>query len=56
MLNLAKVLFKTFNEHCILYCNWKGTSKIEDGLEGTSDIDILLSEDSATLASLDIEI
>ena len=51
MLELARRIFIAFNENGVKYCNWKGTSKIEDCLNGESDIDILMSDDSANTAS-----
>ena len=50
MLNITKDLFKAFNTNQVLYCIWKGTSKIDEGLEGLSDVDLLLSAQSSDLA------
>lgn len=51
MLELAKKVFFAFNENGVRYCNWKGTSKIEEALNGVSDIDILMSDDCCHSAS-----
>ena len=50
MLNIIEDLFKAFNTNQVLYCIWKGTSKIDEGLEGLSDVDLLLSAQSSDLA------
>lgn len=51
MLALTENIFRSFNENKVIYCNWKGTSKIEEGLEGVSDIDVLMSDKDNILAS-----
>ena len=51
MLELAKKVFSAFNENGVMYCNWKGSSKIEEGLNGASDLDILMSDDCRHKAS-----
>lgn len=43
MLSIFKDLFSKWHGHNIQYCNWKGTAKIEEGLEGLSDADVLVS-------------
>ena len=47
MLEITRHLIEVLNHNNVVYCNWKGTSKIEDGLNGKSDIDILVSKESA---------
>lgn len=46
MLSVFNSLFEDWNSRNVLYCNWKGTSKIEKGLEGISDSDILIGRKS----------
>lgn len=50
MLESSKKLFSLFNANYVVYCNWKGTSKIEEGVDGVGDIDILMSPKSKELA------
>ncbi len=44
MLSAVEKFIKTFNEKGILYCHYKGNNHIEDGLEGISDLDILVDK------------
>ena len=46
MLSVFNKLFEDWNNHNVQYCNWKGTSKIDKGLEGLSDSDILIGRES----------
>ena len=50
MLDINKRLFSLFIQNEVIYCNWKGTAKIEDALDGKGDIDILVSNQSKAIA------
>lgn len=43
MLNISKTLFATWNEKSLLYCHWKSNEHIIPGLNGDTDLDVLLS-------------
>ncbi|MEX2514715.1 MAG: hypothetical protein WD335_01125 [Candidatus Paceibacterota bacterium] len=43
-LQTTRVLFDTFNKKKLTYCSWKSNEHLEHGLNGESDLDILVSE------------
>ena len=43
MLNISKELFASWNEAHLLYCHWKSNEHLLAGLEGKTDLDVLLS-------------
>ena len=45
MLNISKDLFTAWNKEGLLYCHWKSNEHLLPGLEGTTDLDVLLSSD-----------
>ena len=46
MLNISKQLFTAWNDAGILYCHWKSNEHLLPGLEGETDLDVLLSRDN----------
>lgn len=46
MLKITRQLFSLWNDNDIVYCHWKGNGHLEDALDGKSDFDVLISEDS----------
>jgi len=48
MLELSKRLFSKWNHSKILYCHWKSNEHLEEGLNGLTDLDVLVSQDSKT--------
>lgn len=44
MLNVSKQLFDSWNEDNIEYCHWKSNEHLEAGLDGNTDLDILISD------------
>mgnify|MGYP003301810589 CR=1 FL=1 len=51
MLSVAEKFIKAFNEKEIRYCHYKGNNHIEDGLNGVSDLDILVDEEQKKLCT-----
>lgn len=45
MLNISKKLFTAWNENGLLYCHWKSNEHLLPGLNGLTDLDVLLSRD-----------
>lgn len=45
MLNISKRLFETWNEKGLKYCHWKSNEHLLPGLDGDTDLDVLLSLD-----------
>lgn len=45
MLNISRDLFKSWNEADVLYCHWKSNEHLLPGLNGDTDLDVLLSRD-----------
>lgn len=45
MLNISKELFTTWNDANLLYCHWKSNEHLLPGLNGETDLDVLLSRD-----------
>ena len=45
MLNISKNLFSAWNKEDLLYCHWKSNEHLLPGLDGTTDLDVLLSRD-----------
>lgn len=45
MLSISKELFTAWNEANLLYCHWKSNEHLLPGLDGTTDLDVLLSCD-----------
>ena len=45
MLNISKELFTAWNAAGLLYCHWKSNEHLLPGLDGTTDLDVLLSRD-----------
>lgn len=45
MLNICKSIFESFNESNIEYCSFKSNEHLEEGLNGDTDLDILLNEE-----------
>lgn len=46
MLNISKELFTAWNKAGLLYCHWKSNEHLLPGLDGTTDLDVLLSRDN----------
>lgn len=42
MLNISKDLFKSWNDAGLLYCHWKSNEHLLPGLDGDTDLDVLL--------------
>ena len=42
MLAISKKLFDSWNDN-VLYCHWKSNEHLEDGLDGKTDLDVLVS-------------
>lgn len=45
MLNISKELFTAWNDAKVLYCHWKSNEHLLPGLNGETDLDVLLSRD-----------
>ena len=45
MLNISKELFTAWNNASLLYCHWKSNEHLLPGLDGETDLDVLLSRD-----------
>ena len=45
MLNKSRELFEEWNSNNVSYCHWKGNDHLMEGLEGRTDLDILLASD-----------
>lgn len=43
MLEISKILFSQWNDSKICYCHWKSNEHLESGLNGATDLDVLLS-------------
>lgn len=46
MLKISKDLFNRWNEANLLYCHWKSNEHLLPGLDGETDLDVLLSKDN----------
>lgn len=46
MLQIVERLFSSWNNNGVIYCSWKGNSHLADAMNGISDFDILLSDES----------
>ncbi|MCK8816302.1 hypothetical protein MWH28_02855 [Natroniella sulfidigena] len=46
ILYIVKALFIKFNKNNILYCHWKSNEHLEPGLNGKTDLDILIARES----------
>ena len=45
MLNISKDLFTSWNDAGVAYCHWKSNEHLLPGLDGNTDLDVLLSEE-----------
>ena len=45
MLKISKDLFTSWNDAGLLYCHWKSNEHLLPGLDGDTDLDVLLSRD-----------
>lgn len=45
MLTISKDLFTAWNDANLFYCHWKSNEHLLPGLDGTTDLDVLLSRD-----------
>ena len=52
MLQISKVLFEKWNSEHILYCHWKSNEHLEPGLDGDTDLDVLLDSKDEVRALL----
>lgn len=43
MLKISKDLFDCWNNNSVVYCHWKSNEHLAEGLEGGTDLDVLLS-------------
>ena len=43
MLSISRELFKAWNDASLLYCHWKSNEHLLEGLNGETDLDVLLS-------------
>lgn len=43
MLNKSQELFEQWNENSLHYCHWKSNEHLQEGLNGDTDLDVLLS-------------
>lgn len=43
MLNKSRELFETWNNNSVSYCHWKSNEHLKDGLDGGTDLDVLLA-------------
>lgn len=48
MLTISKDLFSSWNDAGLLYCHWKSNEHLLPGLDGDTDLDVLLSRDDQT--------
>lgn len=48
MLKISKDFFSSWNEAGLLYCHWKSNEHLLPGLDGDTDLDVLLSRDDQT--------
>lgn len=46
MLNISRELFTAWNEAGLVYCHWKSNEHLLSGLNGETDLDVLLSQDN----------
>lgn len=46
MLKISKDLFTSWNDAGLLYCHWKSNEHLLPGLDGDTDLDVLLSRDN----------
>lgn len=44
MLQKSKELFDSWNQHSMTYIHWKGNDHLDEGLNGDTDLDVLLAE------------
>ena len=44
MLKKSKELFDSWNQHSMTYIHWKGNDHLDEGLNGDTDLDVLLAE------------
>ena len=49
MLNKSKLLFYQWNSNSLLYIHWKGNDHLIEGLNGETDLDVLLSKSDKKL-------
>lgn len=49
MLNISKKLFTAWNDAGLLYCHWKSNEHLLPGLNGETDLDVLLSKDDKVM-------
>ena len=42
MLDICRDFFSHLNEHQVLYCHWKSTFRLQRGLDGKTDLDLLV--------------
>lgn len=45
MLKISKEIFESWNKEGVLYCHWKSNEHLLPGLNGETDLDVLLSRD-----------
>lgn len=45
MLEICKKLFSQLNESKICYCHWKSNEHLREGLDGVTDLDVLLENE-----------
>lgn len=43
MLNKSRELFESWNNNSLSYCHWKGNDHMMEGLDGKTDLDVLLA-------------
>ena len=43
MLNKSRELFEAWNNNTVSYCHWKGNNHLMEGLDGKTDMDVLLA-------------
>lgn len=46
MLKISKLLFSSFEQNDILYCHWKSNEHLGPGLDGFTDLDVLVHKSS----------
>jgi len=46
----ASMLFNTWNQNKVIYCHWKSNEHLRPGLEGTTDLDVLIDKKSKDVA------
>lgn len=47
MLDICRDFFSHLNEHQVLYCHWKSTIRLDKGLSGKTDLDLLVHRKDA---------